>query len=316
MNLTVIIPIYNAEKHLEKCINSVMNQACGDFELLLINDGSTDQSGKICERFAAKDQRIKIFRQRNSGVSAARNLGIENAVGKWITFIDADDYISANYFKVLESETDVDIILQGLTYVEDSNVIKHIAYQAEKLVLKEFMLKYTVYPYFSSSWSKFFKLEILKQQKISFNERLTFGEDTLFNLNYLRFCKLIMTSDFSGYFYRVLNSGLANSAYSYQHDLSLYRAFEDLRSKYRNRAFFEESIKIPLSRLAKAIYFDKTIQIAERRKILKEIVEGHYDIVLRIYTDPKIKVFFVTAYYTGFYLVLDFVLYNLARKSR
>lgn len=316
MNLTVIIPIYNAEKHLEKCINSVLNQACGDFEVLLINDGSTDHSGKICERFAAKDQRIKIFRQRNLGVSAARNLGIENAAGKWITFIDADDYISANYFKVLESETDVDIILQGLTYLEDSNVIKHIAYQAEKLVPEEFMLKYTVYPYFSSSWSKFFKLDIIRKHTIKFDEQLTYGEDTLFNLNYLCFCRLITTSCFSGYCYRVSNSGLTNSAYSFQHDLTFYRAFMKLHSQYLHRSFFKDALEIPLTRLFKGMYNDESVKRAERRKILRDILKNHFEMLLRIYTDPKIKAFFVAAYYAGTYFLLDFVLLNLARKSK
>lgn len=316
MKVTVIIPVYNAEKYLDECIQSVLNQSFKDFELLLINDGSTDDSGIICDAYRASDSRVKVFHKKNGGVSSARNLGIENAVGEWITFIDADDYIPENYFKALESETLADLILQGLTYVEKGLVVKHTSYHSEELVLEKFMLKYSVYPYFSSSCSKLYRHEILRQHKIFFNERLTFGEDTLFNLLYLQHCKLIATSDLSAYCYRVSSTGLTNSVYNFQHDLQLYKSFSEQLVRYKNKSFFDKTIEIPLSRLSKALYYDKTVQTPERRKILKEIVEAHYDIVLRIYTDPKMKVFFITSYYTGFYFVLDFVLSNLARKSR
>lgn len=316
MKLSIIIPVYNAENHLNQCIDTILTQKFTEFELILINDSSTDCSGDICEVYAANDKRVKVFHKSNGGVSSARNLGVENASGEWITFIDADDYISANYFEILKSETDVDIILQGLTYVEDSNVIKHIVYQAEKLLLEEFMLKYTVYPYFSSSWAKFFKLDIVRKHTIKFDEQITYGEDTLFNLNYLFFCRLITTSCFSGYCYRVSNSGLTNSAYNFQHDLTFYRAFMKLHSQYLHSSFFKDALEIPLTRLSKGMYNDESVQRAERRKILRDIVENHFEMLLRIYTDPKIKAFFVAAYYAGTYFLLDFVLLNLARKSK
>lgn len=314
MKVTVIVPVYNAEKYLDQSIQSVLNQDCKDFELILINDGSNDGSGDICDVYAAKDKRVKVFHKTNGGVSSARNLGIENAAGEWITFIDADDYISTNYFKVLESETVPDMILQGFTFVEQCHVIKYITYHFEELVLEEFLTKYHVYPYFSSSWSKFYKRGILQRHKIRFEELLTFGEDTLFNLNYLRFCKLIATSGLSCYCYRILNTGLTNSVYNFQHDLHLYRAFDKRLASYGNKAFYDKSIEIPLSRLSRAIYHDKSVHPAERRKILKEIVETNYNVILRIYTDPKIKVFIKVAHYTGMYSILDFVLSKIISK--
>lgn len=99
--ISVIVPVYNVEKYLSRCINSILTQTFSDFELLLINDGSTDNSGEICDIYAQKDKRIKVFHKRNEGVSAARNFGIENAIGEWIIFMDSDDYFSRNAFNLL-----------------------------------------------------------------------------------------------------------------------------------------------------------------------------------------------------------------------
>ena len=90
-HVSIIIPIYNSEQYLGKCIDSVLKQTFTDFELLLINDGSTDSSGKICDEYALKDARVRVFHKENGGVSAARNTGIKAAKGKYVTFVDADD---------------------------------------------------------------------------------------------------------------------------------------------------------------------------------------------------------------------------------
>lgn len=96
--VSVIVPVYNAEKFLPRCINSILAQTSTDFELLLIDDGSTDKSGKICDEYAQKDIRIKVFHKKNGGVSTARNLGIDKAIGEWIIFMDSDDYFLDNAF--------------------------------------------------------------------------------------------------------------------------------------------------------------------------------------------------------------------------
>ena len=95
--ISIIIPVYNAASYLDKCIESILHQKYKDFELLLINDGSTDNSGDICDAFALKDNRISVFHQQNQGVSAARNLGIEQAKGEWLQFIDSDDWIENDF---------------------------------------------------------------------------------------------------------------------------------------------------------------------------------------------------------------------------
>ncbi len=108
--VSVIIPVYNAEKYLRECLDSVLTQTFEGFELLLINDGSTDNSGSICEEYAKSDSRVVVFHKKNNGVSAARNTGIDKSNGKFIVFVDSDDYVENATYKQL-----LDILLVLLT---------------------------------------------------------------------------------------------------------------------------------------------------------------------------------------------------------
>lgn len=99
--ISVIVPVYNAEKHLPRCIESIQNQTYKDIELILIDDGSTDTCGEICDRYAGQDRRIRVFHTENGGVSAARNRGLEEAAGEYICFVDSDDYVGRDYVRIL-----------------------------------------------------------------------------------------------------------------------------------------------------------------------------------------------------------------------
>lgn len=118
--ISVIVPVYNAERYLHRCVDSILSQTFSNFELLLINDGSKDSSGAICDEYAAKDPRVRVFHKENGGVSSARNLGLDNACGEWIAFVDSDDWISENY---LESMLvfDTDINFSSVSLVSESN---------------------------------------------------------------------------------------------------------------------------------------------------------------------------------------------------
>ena len=107
--ISVIVPVYNAEKYLHRCINSILAQTFVDIELLLIDDGSTDSSSVICDKYAKKDQRVRVFHKENGGVSSARNLGLDNAQGEWIAFVDGDDWVKETYLSNLLSHVREDI---------------------------------------------------------------------------------------------------------------------------------------------------------------------------------------------------------------
>ena len=116
--ISIIVPIYNAEQYLHRCIDSILHQNYTDFELLLIDDGSKDASGAICDEYAAKDTRVRVFHKENGGVSSARNLGLDNAQGEYITFCDADDYVDQEWLAAYRDAIagDIDLAIQSCHY--------------------------------------------------------------------------------------------------------------------------------------------------------------------------------------------------------
>ena len=195
MNLiSVIIPVYNVEKYLEKCLLSIINQTYRNLEIILIDDGSTDTSGKICDTYAEKDSRIKVIHQGNKGASAARNVGLENCSGEYVTFIDSDDWISEDYCELLyhklqETESDVSAIKNSLV-VENNSVIKNVTPIKETVkngqaifekndILKEILTQKILDNYI---FGKLYKRNLIKD--IKFKENVVF-EDIIYTYDSL-----------------------------------------------------------------------------------------------------------------------------------
>ena len=133
--ISVIVPVYNVEKYLPQCLNSIINQTYKNIEVVLVDDGSTDDSGNICEEYKKNDERIIVVHQKNSGLSAARNVGIEISTGEYITFIDSDDYISPDYIENLYSALEqysADIAICDLKKVSEKVELWDIDYKVEK----------------------------------------------------------------------------------------------------------------------------------------------------------------------------------------
>lgn len=151
--LSIIVPVYNVEKYLPKCIESILNQTIKNFELLLINDGSTDGSGEICERYAQSDYRIKVIHQNNGGLSNARNKGISRARGKWIGFIDSDDYIHREMYQILYdmvTREKAEIGVCELEKIYETNKVKKDykhTYKITKMQKEEVLLKINREPF-------------------------------------------------------------------------------------------------------------------------------------------------------------------------
>ena len=185
--ISVIIPVYNTEKYLHRCINSILTQTYTDFELLLIDDGSTDSSGTICDEYAAKDARVRVFHKENGGVSSARNLGLDNAQGEWITFVDSDDYIEENFLKSFDGNLDADLVLGNM--IEKGplgNLLRNIPsgyHYPLKKALEGNLTKLA----FQSPWGKMFRGSLIK--KLRFDESMVTGEDHCFILKYVYIAK-------------------------------------------------------------------------------------------------------------------------------
>lgn len=180
--VTIIIPVYNAENYLDKCIKSIVNQTYKNIEIILINDGSIDNSPNICDKWKEMDNRIKVIHKQNEGVSKARNIGIENATGDYIGFVDDDDYIDKNMYQEMVNliETkETDIVACNFYNVEKEKKIG-INKEVSKNWLNEVIAYDSIRGYI---WNKLYKSDIIKHTK--FNNEVKIGEDMLFNISLL-----------------------------------------------------------------------------------------------------------------------------------
>lgn len=201
VTVSIIIPVYNVEEYIEKCIESLIQQTFSDIEIIVVNDGSTDNSGLICDDMANKDSRIKVIHKNNQGVSSARNVGIKNSKGKYIHFVDADDTVEKNIIEKLVNkmkEKNMDLALCGYRrlYIEHGCKMKTKEYDVKHFegsikdigFLLEHLLKNGLIQ--GPCW-KLFKKEIIEKYNIKFPEEYSFGEDTIFVYKYLLYCKEI-----------------------------------------------------------------------------------------------------------------------------
>lgn len=181
--LSIIIPVYNTEKTLYRCIDSIINQSYRDWELLLIDDGSTDYSATICDNYTLQDKRIKVFHKSNEGVSAARNVGLKHAKGEWITFVDSDDYVKRDYLKNLLSHTSVTVdLVVSYAEVHDENGFKVERYPSKLVTNENFDTIFIENDmnWHTSPWSKLYKRKIIEENHLRFCKGMHIGEDAVF----------------------------------------------------------------------------------------------------------------------------------------
>ena len=239
--ISVIIPVYNGEKYIHVCIDSVLKQSFSDFEILLIDDGSTDNSGQICENYAEKDKRIRVFHIANSGVSKARNIGIEKAYGIYGVFVDCDDWIGSNYLQELYDCTfwvpkHEFLVISGYTKFDFYNhsvysrhKVKEIGaffFANEKDILSSSRLDFVR---FNFVWGKLFVLNIVKKLNIHFDERIYFLEDLVFCMEYLKHVNTLCLSENTDYYYRVNNpKSMSFHSYSAEDEYYTYKELNRL----------------------------------------------------------------------------------------
>lgn len=209
--ISIVVPVYNNEKFLDKCVESILHQTFQDWELILVNDGSQDFSAKICNEFVHKDKRIKVIHKSNGGVSSARNAGIERATGEYIMFVDSDDWIEPNLCdSLLSGAHGCDLAIGGYTALRVNSLEKHVADKCIILFPKEFsgvFSKLYECNLLNTPCSKLYKRDIIMKQRFDVNARL--GEDFLFNLIYIEHCKTISIIPTSGYIYNMKNENSA-----------------------------------------------------------------------------------------------------------
>ncbi len=221
--ISVIIPVYNVEKYLARCLDSIIYQAYSNLEIILVDDGSPDNSGKICDDYAEKDNRVRVIHKENGGVSSARNIGIEVAKGDYITFVDSDDYILDNHFlQFVKSEKNSNDMVISSFIVKRGDVIHRINYDYRDLVLSKCTNDEEIIlfdPSMCYVWNKFYKKNIIDAQHIRFDEGVGFGEDTIFIYTYLKHCKQVRYIEGATYCYEDKES---TATKRYWEDLLIY----------------------------------------------------------------------------------------------
>jgi len=245
--ISIIVPVYNVDKYLDECIKSIINQTYENLEVILIDDGSTDDSGKICDKWKANDKRIKVIHKKNGGVSSARNLGLENANGEYIGFVDGDDTISDNMFEILYNnmiKNDADISMCNYNIVRNGNITYHKHNIENDLLIIED--KNTFYDllnrdyYKGYLWNKLFKKNIIKYNK--FDEEIHMCEDLLFVAQIAKRCNRYCFDNRRLYNYLIHNGSAYNSKINEKH-LTVVDAYSKInnivRSEAKEKVYYE-----------------------------------------------------------------------------
>lgn len=251
--ISIIVPVYNAENTLERCVDSIIEQTYSNIEIILINDGSKDKSLSICNKLKLNNKNIKVIDSINKGVSSARNIGIKHAAGKYIMFVDSDDYVDSRWceglYSIVEKNKFCICNIYCVDYATNNIYIENnINEKIKKLHINEF---YEVYKLrlLNQPYNKIYEKEIINKYNIRFDENLSLGEDLLFNLDYLQKCNEIEIVNDRTYFYiKGQNDSLCNK---------FYPNFYEIQTKiYLNMLDIINSINVPDKQVLKDCYTD------------------------------------------------------------
>lgn len=252
VKLSIIVPVYKVEKYLSKCIDSILSQSYENFELILVEDGSPDNSPRICDEYAVKDSRVRVVHKENEGVGLARNTGIEQSLGQWILFVDSDDYIEQGYFKKGVDEIINNYSLDCLIFpnikdneeTQESVVIDNII-DEDALIDSRQMFRLTeLFERSSCIYSKFYKKDLLDSQSIRFANTPVY-EDVLFNMTYFMYAKQIQYIDTCYYHYMIYPSvpSLTRSIKKPKDILVTSKTFFELFAKLKSMSLLSETDK-------------------------------------------------------------------------
>lgn len=295
--ISIIIPVYNSEKYLEACIKSILNQSYTDFELLLINDGSSDNSGKICDRFASQDKRIRCFHRQNTGVGNTRNFGIEQARGEWICFIDSDDEVCKNYLSAFDTElTEADIVITGIDFIniQTNDLIRREQYKPEIINLKKDCNTLIPYLFVGFPCGKAYRRKSLIEYNLQFPTDISFHEDHVFVLDCFLHSRTIEVKNDVTYIYRIdySNQSLSKKKHPWQNHWAASNYMFDRLFKIKDVFGFNEFSMQNIYTFAyapviSAIYdlYDSRCDKYKRKEILQILLKGNLPI--KNYFFPK-----------------------------
>lgn len=307
--ISVIVPIYNSEKFLKKCIDSLINQNTDNYEIILINDGSTDDSDIICNEYLSKHNMISYYKKENTGVSNTRNFGILKSKGRYVTFVDSDDYVDSNYIysakKLIKKGYELIVFNHAIV---NKNKVNNIIFKKNSCditypkYINEYFRNYNL----STACKMFYKKQTIIDNNIFFNEDISYGEDMMFSITFYLNSKKSYYLNYIGYFY-VMNENSAShndtilKRKKYCEDnIVLYEYIYNLLNNHNCKYDYNLFIDAILKNLINGI--DRIIQskISGKKRTILEIIDTYkkylttYSFTTSKYNiDLKIKLYFI-----------------------
>lgn len=282
--VSVVVPIYNVEDYLEKCINSIINQTYQNLEIILVDDGSTDRSPSICNEWGEKDDRIVVIHKENGGLSSARNAGLKVATGEYIMFEDSDDWLELNAVeKCVEriEKDESDLVVFGYKKISENGEIigdftfGNVTYTKDEMTsqLHRRILEMS----FGYAWNKLYRLSIIKNSGVVNDGNIIDREDLFFNLQLYKYLGVISYLDYVGYYYLQRNNSLLHNA-----DLARLNRMDDFcsrikRIKIGDNQFEKKVINMLLLHyisdvIIKNIMWNKKLSSKEKKERIKSVI--------------------------------------------
>jgi glycosyltransferase involved in cell wall biosynthesis len=294
IKISVIVPVYNVEEYLSECLDSIQKQTYKNIEVILVNDGSNDNSGKICDTYSEKYENFKVIHKINEGVSIARNTGLAKATGDYCIFIDSDDYIDSSMIELLVNKAisdNADIVLCGICLVntnfhKSKRKFRHQNYFekcSENLSEKEFintLIKNPLQPYFGAPYNKLIRRKLLVDNSVLYEKYENFAEDTCFNYKIFNIADRICAVENILYYHRV-NAGnsLSRLKHSYEYmktrSIVIHNLYNNLTTKYDGLIENKNVISQMLFEYCvDSIVNENTVNVSTKIKNLKSIMNS------------------------------------------
>lgn len=288
MKVSIVVPVFNTEAYLPACLDSILRQTYTDFELLLVDDGSTDGSGALCDAYQKQDARIRVFHRQNGGVSAARNHAVAQARGEWICFVDSDDEVKPDYLKVMVEAVCSDRCLVMGNLSDDrmsGNLREDITLYGQEMV--RYLLD-TSALFLSGPVAKLFNRELLMQHGLRFPEGIHYGEDMVYLFNYLNFIDAVAIRKDINYLVRMRSGSLTQGYYAYESEHACFEQcleamtrfvgrLEGVSAEEQTRLVWSNKVADAFIRCPKCLYAGRqTFGFREKIRLLREIPEDYY----------------------------------------
>ncbi len=245
--VSIIVPVYNAEETLSRCIESVQKQTFKNYELLLIDDGSRDNSGVLCDQYASQDPRIRVIHKTNSGVSDSRNLAISQSRGRYLQFLDSDDWLVPEATEMLFYAADrnhCDMVIADFYRVIDDRLSRKGNIMEEGLLTKEefaaYMMEKPADFYYGVLWNKLYRRDLVEKNHIRMNVDISWCEDFMFNLEYIRYTKDIYVLRSPIYYYVRTKNSLSNQVMNVSNILKMKTTVFEYYKRFYQDAFSVE----------------------------------------------------------------------------